>query len=67
MQTVSQHLAVLRDARLVSASVEGRHRRYHLTASPLREIADWLAYYERFWDDAIDRLGTHLEETRRGE
>jgi len=26
----------------------------------LREVADWLGPYRRFWDDSFDRLDAHL-------
>ena len=40
--TVSKHLKVLRDARLVSVREEGQHRYYSLSAEPLDEVDDWL-------------------------
>ena len=40
--TVSKHLKVLRDARLVSVREEGQHRFYSLVPEPLDEIDDWL-------------------------
>jgi len=40
--TISKHLKVLRDAGLVAVREEGQHRFYHLDASPLEEIDDWL-------------------------
>ena len=40
--TVSKHLKVLRDARLVSVREDGQHRYYSLSAAPLDEVDDWL-------------------------
>jgi len=40
--TVSKHLKVLRDARLVSVREEGQHRYYSLSSAPLDEVDDWL-------------------------
>jgi DNA-binding transcriptional ArsR family regulator len=40
--TVSKHLKVLREARLVSVREEGQHRYYSLSAGPLDEVDDWL-------------------------
>ncbi|MFD0331540.1 metalloregulator ArsR/SmtB family transcription factor [Streptacidiphilus monticola] len=39
---VSEHLAVLRNARLVREEPRGRHRYYHLEPAPLAEVSDWL-------------------------
>jgi DNA-binding transcriptional ArsR family regulator len=46
---VSEHLAVLRQARLVREEPRGRHRYYHLEAAPLAEVQDWLHPFESFW------------------
>lgn len=47
--TVSKHLKVLREARLVSVREEGQHRYYSLSSAPLDEVDDWLI---PFLDDA---------------
>src|SRR6187402_3822965 len=49
--TVSKHLKVLREARLVSVREEGQHRYYSLSSAPLDEVDDWLV---PFLDDAAD-------------
>jgi DNA-binding transcriptional ArsR family regulator len=59
---VSKHLAVLREAGLVTDRKVGRETRYRLDATPLREMQDWVSSYERFWTDRLDRLKTFLEE-----
>ena len=59
---ISKHLAVLKEAGLVSDRKVGRETRYHLNAGPLREIQDWVSPYERFWSERIERLRTLLEE-----
>ena len=53
---ISKHLAILKEAGLVSDRKAGRETRYHLNAAPLREIQDWVSFYERFWTGRIDRL-----------
>lgn len=57
---VSQHLRVLLDAGLVTEERRGRERRYRLTPDPLVVVRDWIAHYERFWDDHLQRLRAHL-------
>ena len=59
---VSKHLAVLKEAGLVTDRKVGRETRYRLNAAPLREIQDWVSTYDRFWSDRIDRLQRLLEE-----
>ena len=53
---VSQHLRVLLDAGLVTEQRHGRERRYRLVPEQLGPVRDWLARYERFWDDRLQRL-----------
>jgi DNA-binding transcriptional ArsR family regulator len=60
---VSQHLRVLRDARLVSVRKEGRHRIYSLNPHPLREVFDWAQYFEGFWRRKLSALGRELDRT----
>lgn len=57
---ISQHLKVLRDCGLVSVRRDGRIHYYKLEPLPLREVAEWLAYYEQFWDDKLEALGAYL-------
>lgn len=60
---VSQHLAVLREAGLVSERQAGRYRLYRLEAEPLREFWEgWLQKYQRFWDDRLLALKRLVEE-----
>ena len=53
---VSQHLRVLLAAGLVRVTPQGRSRLYGLNADGFLTVADWLAHYERFWSDRMDRL-----------
>jgi DNA-binding transcriptional ArsR family regulator len=61
---LSQHLAVLVRAGLVVARREGRHRIYTVNADPLREVADWVEPFEKFWDEKLDNLGKYLDRHR---
>jgi len=63
---VSQHLRVLLDAGLVTESRHGRERRYRLAPDPLVVVRDWIAHYERFWDDHLERLQAHLARASGG-
>uniref|UniRef100_UPI00403FAD4F ArsR/SmtB family transcription factor n=1 Tax=Paenibacillus sp. FSL R10-2734 TaxID=2954691 RepID=UPI00403FAD4F len=59
---VSKHLSILKDADLVVARKVGRETRYRLNATPLKEIRDWVSFYEGFWKERIDKLKLLLEE-----
>jgi DNA-binding transcriptional ArsR family regulator len=58
---VSQHLRVLRDAGLVTERRAGRYRIYRLRPGPLKEVAAWIADYERFWAAKLQNFGRYLE------
>lgn len=50
---ISQHLAVLRDADLVTERRDGTRRLYRARPAGAAELLDWL---ETFWDDGLERL-----------
>jgi len=57
---VSQHLRVLLDAGLLTEQRHGRERRYCFVPERLSPVRDWIALYDRFWDDRLRRLQKHL-------
>lgn len=59
---VSKHLAILKEAGLVTSRKVGRETRFKLNASPLKEIQDWVAFYNKFWSARLSRLNQLLEE-----
>jgi DNA-binding transcriptional ArsR family regulator len=62
MPAVSQHLKVLREVGLVTEHREGRQRLYRINPAPLRQVVDWIAHYERFWNSRLNALERHLKE-----
>ncbi|MEU8899656.1 metalloregulator ArsR/SmtB family transcription factor [Nocardia sp. NPDC048505] len=58
----SKHVQVLERAGLVRRSVRGRIHLCRLEAGPIRDGAEWMRYYERFWTERIDRLEQLLRE-----
>ncbi|KHK96083.1 ArsR family transcriptional regulator [Microbacterium mangrovi] len=59
---VSEHLQVLRDARLVSERRDGRRRIYRLEAEPLAEIDEWLHPFEKYWRGRLTALAAVLDD-----
>jgi DNA-binding transcriptional ArsR family regulator len=57
---ISQHLKVLREARLVRVRVEGQRRIYSLDPAGLGEIDAWIQQMRRFWSDRLDALKQEL-------
>lgn len=62
---VSKHLAVLKDAGLVTARRVGRETLYRLNAAPLRQIQNWVSYYEKFWKERMIVLNHLLQEEQK--
>lgn len=60
---VSKHLAILKEAGLVTERKIGRERRYRLRAEPLQEVRDWTERFERFWMGKLNALEEHLEKS----
>jgi DNA-binding transcriptional ArsR family regulator len=59
---VSQHLATLRSAGLVTERRDGRLVYYRVEPKGLRPLIDWIAHYQAFWFERIDRLRALLDE-----
>jgi DNA-binding transcriptional ArsR family regulator len=58
---VSKHLKILERAGLVSRSRDATRRPVKIEARPMREAADWLENYRKFWEQNYQRLDTLLE------
>jgi DNA-binding transcriptional ArsR family regulator len=59
---VSQHLAVLREAGLVTERREGRVVFYRIEPRGLKPLIDWMAHYKAFWPERVNKLNALLEE-----
>lgn len=59
---VSQHLAALKDAGLVNARREGRCVYYRVEPRGMKPLVDWIAHYQAFWKDRLERLEALLEK-----
>src|SRR3954462_11604396 len=59
----SKHLRVLREAGLVRVLPDRQRGIYAREPAPLAELDAWLAPYRALWNDRLDALGRHLDET----
>jgi len=62
LPAISKHLKVLERAGLISRGREAQWRPSRLQAEPLREVADYVGRYRRFWEESFDRLDEYLEQ-----
>lgn len=63
LPAISKHLKVLERAGLLKREIDGRIHRCQLSAKPLGAAADWISYYQTFWETRLDSLAQYLEET----
>jgi len=60
VQAVSKHLRVLEHAGLITRTRSAQLRPSRLRVAPLKDAADWLGSYQRFWDASFERLDERL-------
>jgi DNA-binding transcriptional ArsR family regulator len=62
---VSKHLKVLQRAGLITQGRNAQWRPCRLEAPRLKEVADWVGDYKRFWDESFERLDEFLEQLKK--
>ncbi|OGG00865.1 MAG: transcriptional regulator [Candidatus Glassbacteria bacterium RIFCSPLOWO2_12_FULL_58_11] len=65
LPAISKHLKVLERSGLIARGREAQWRPCRLEAGPLKEVADWVEHYRRFWEASFDRLDNYLRELQR--
>jgi DNA-binding transcriptional ArsR family regulator len=64
LPAVSKHLKVLERAGLIARARDAQWRPCRLEARPLKEVADWVDHYRKFWLESFDRLDEYLLELK---
>lgn len=67
MPAISKHLKVLERAGLIARARDAQWRPCRLDAGPLKEVADWVEHYRKFWDESFDRLDEYLRGLKKME
>ena len=67
LPAVTKHLKVLENAGLIVRGRQAQWRPCRLEAGPLKDAAEWLEHYRRFWEHSFDRLALYLKEMQRKE
>jgi DNA-binding transcriptional ArsR family regulator len=62
LPAISKHLKVLENAGLITRGREAQWRPCRLEVSPLKEAANWIDQYRKFWEESFDRLAEVLKE-----
>jgi DNA-binding transcriptional ArsR family regulator len=58
---ISQHLKVLREARLVRVEKRAQHRIYYVNPEPMKELETWIKQFSARAEDQFKRLDAVLE------
>jgi DNA-binding transcriptional ArsR family regulator len=56
LPTISRHLRVLEQARLIEKKKDAAWRRCRLRTAPLKEASSWIEKYTLFWESTLDSL-----------
>jgi DNA-binding transcriptional ArsR family regulator len=67
LNTVTKHLKLLERAGLIERKKQGREVFISFRADPLREVAEWVHEYERFWNRQLDQFGQYFKEKKEKE
>src|SRR5919106_4218405 len=67
MPAISKHLKVLERAGLIARGREAQWRPCRLEVAPLKDVAEWVDHYRRFWEASFDRLELYLQEMKAAE
>lgn len=59
---ISKHVKILSECGLISIEQKGRERYCQVQLENLKEVADWVNYYSRFWDDKLNQLKNYIED-----
>src|SRR4051794_6579926 len=65
LPAISKHLKVLQRAGLIEQGRQAQWRPCRLKAEPLRDVADWVGQYRRWWEESFDRLDEYLTELQQ--
>jgi DNA-binding transcriptional ArsR family regulator len=67
LPAVSKHLKVLERAKLIARGRTAQWRPCRIVAGPLKDVAEWVEQYRRFWEESFDRLDDYLRELKERE
>jgi DNA-binding transcriptional ArsR family regulator len=61
-QTISKHIQILTECALLKQTQSGREIYYHFNPNKMKEIADWLAPYQKMWEGRLTAMEDLLNE-----
>jgi DNA-binding transcriptional ArsR family regulator len=61
LPAVTKHLKVLEKAGLITKSRAAQFRPCKINGEGLKDVADWMEQYRRYWEESFDRLDAYLK------
>ena len=62
---IAKHLRILEEGDVISVYPKGRERINQLNPEALKTAADWLNYFDQFWDDRLAKLKIVVEKGKK--
>ncbi len=59
---MTKHLQILERGGMLSRTKHGRTHQLHMETESLKEIMDWVSYYQQFWETRFDALEDYLHQ-----
>lgn len=67
LNAVTKHLKLLERAGLIERERRGREVFISFRGEPLRQVAQWMHVYERFWNERVDEFQRHFRDKKSRE
>ncbi len=64
-QTISKHIQILTECQLVRQEQKGREIYYYFNPKKMKEVADWVSQYQKYWDNKLDSLESYLAKIQK--
>ncbi|MFI5148824.1 MAG: ArsR/SmtB family transcription factor [Bacteroidia bacterium] len=60
--TVSKHLQILTECELLKQKPDGREMYYHINASKMKEVADFIEPFRNMWEERFSQLESVMKK-----
>jgi DNA-binding transcriptional ArsR family regulator len=67
LPAVSKHLKVLERAGLIDRGRDAQRRPCRIRAAPLKDVAEWVEHYRKFWEESFERLDDYIKQLQANE
>jgi DNA-binding transcriptional ArsR family regulator len=65
LNAVTKHLKLLERAGLIERKKQGREVFISFRGEPLRQVAEWVHEYERFWNERLDQFQQYFKDKKQ--